>query len=53
MKTALSGANDAYEGMQRAARQATEVVESSFEHISDSAIKSSQAATGKAKRVAA
>ena len=53
MKTALAGANDAYEGMQRAAKQATEVAESSFERISESAIKSSQAATSRAKRVAA
>ena len=53
MKTALAGANDAYEGMQRAAKQASEVAESNFERISESAIKSSQAATSKAKRGAA
>ena len=50
MKTALNGANDAYDGMQKATKQATEVAETSFEHMTDSALKSAAGAASKDKQ---
>ena len=49
MKTALDGANHAFNGMQKATRQATEVAETGFEHITDSALRSAEGATSKGK----
>jgi phasin family protein len=53
MKTALSGANDAYTGMQKAAKQAADIAETSFEDVAESAVKSSAAAASKSRRVEA
>jgi phasin family protein len=50
MKTALNGANHAYDGMQKATRQATEVAETSFEHMTDSMLKSAAGAASKGKQ---
>jgi phasin family protein len=50
MKTALNGANHAYDGMQKATKQATEVAETSFEHLTDSALKSAAGAARQGKQ---
>ncbi len=49
MRTALDGANHAYDGLQKATRQATAVAETSVERITDSALKSAAGATSKGK----
>jgi phasin family protein len=49
MKTALNGANNAYDGMQKASKQASEVAETTFEHVTDAALKSA-AGGGKSKQ---
>jgi phasin family protein len=50
MKTALDGANHAYNGMQKVTKQAAEVAETGFEQVADSAHKSAVAATGKGRQ---
>jgi phasin family protein len=50
MKTALDGANHAYDGMQKVTRKAAEVAETGFEQAIDSAHKSAAGATGKGKQ---
>lgn len=50
MKTALNGANDAYDGMQKATKQASEVAETTFEHITDAALKSAAGSASKGKQ---
>ena len=51
VKSAVAAANNAYEGVQKAVKQATDVAEANFQSISDSATKATQAVT-KAKRSA-
>jgi phasin family protein len=51
MKTAVAAANNAFEGVQKAVKQAGDVAEANFQAISASAAKATQAAT-KSKRAA-
>ncbi len=53
VKTAVAAANSAFESIQQATRQASEVAEANFEAAADSAVKASQTATRTAKRAAA
>ena len=49
VKSAMAAANNAYESVSKAAKQAADVAEANFTAVTDSAVKASQAA-GKAKR---
>ena len=51
VRSAVAAANNAYEGVQKAVKQATDVAEANFQSISDSATKATQAVT-KPKRTA-
>jgi phasin family protein len=51
MKSAIAAANNAFEGVQKASKQATSVAESSFQAIAATAEKAAQATT-KARRAA-
>ena len=51
MKSAVAAANNAYESVHKAAKQAADVAESKFEAMTSSAVKASQAAT-RVKRAA-
>jgi phasin family protein len=51
VKSALAAANNAYESVGKAAKQAADVAEANFQAITNSAVKASQATT-KAKRAA-
>lgn len=51
VKSALSGATGAYEGLQKSAKQMTDVAAANFTAMSDTAVKATQAAS-KPKRVA-
>ncbi len=56
VKSALSAANNAYESVHKAAKQAAEVAEANFQAMTSTAVKASQAATSataKAKRAPA
>ena len=48
VKSAVAAANNAFDGVQKATKQATDVAEANFQAISATAVKASQA--GKAKR---
>jgi phasin family protein len=50
MKSAVSAANNAYESVHKAAKQAAEVAEANFQTITSSAVKASQAASKTSKR---
>ncbi len=52
VKSAISAANNAYESVQKAAKQATDMAEANFTAVSNTAMKASQAATKSVKRVA-
>ena len=52
VKSAISAANNAYESVQKAAKQATEMAEANFTAVSNTAMKAGQAATKSVKRVA-
>ena len=52
VKSALAAANNAYESVHKAAKQAADVAEANFQAITTSAVKASQQATAKAKRAA-
>ena len=52
MKSAVAAASNAYESVNKAAKQATEVAEANFQAMTSTAVKASQAATSKAKRAA-
>ena len=52
VKSAVAAANNAYESVNKAAKQAAEVAESNFEAMTNTAVKASQQAAGKAKRAA-
>jgi len=51
MKSAVAAANNAYESVHKAAKQAADVAESNFQAMTSSAVKASQAAT-RVKRAA-
>ncbi|MBK7262415.1 MAG: phasin family protein [Rubrivivax sp.] len=51
MKSAVAAANNAYESVHKAAKQAADVAESNFQAMTSSAVKASQAAS-RAKRAA-
>lgn len=56
VKSALSAANNAYESVHKAAKQAAEVAEANFQAMTNTAVKASQAAaanTARPKRAAA
>jgi phasin family protein len=50
VKSALAAANNAYESVHKATKQATEVAEANFQAITSQAVKATQAAAPKAKR---
>lgn len=50
MKSAMTSASTAYENVQRAAQQATAVMEQNFNAVTNNAVKASQQATRAAKR---
>ena len=52
VKSAVAAANNAYETVQKAGKQAAEVAEANFQTITASAVKASQATTKAAKRAA-
>ena len=45
VKSAISAANNAYESVQKAAKQATEMAEANFSAVTSTAVKAGQAAT--------
>jgi len=53
VKSALSAANNAYESVQKAAKQAADVAEANFQAMTTTAVKASQAAAPKATKRAA
>jgi phasin family protein len=50
VKSAMAAANNAYESVSKAAKQAADVAEANFTAVTNTAIKASQQAAGKAKR---
>ena len=52
VKSAVAAANNAFEGVQKAAKQAADVAEANFQAVTSSAVKATQGATTKAKRAA-
>lgn len=52
VKSAVAAANNAFESVQKAAKQAADVAEANFQAISSSAVKATQAATSKARKSA-
>jgi phasin family protein len=52
VKSAINAANNAYESVQKAAKQATDMAEANFTAVTNTAVKASQAAAKSAKRAA-
>jgi len=52
VKSAISAANNAYESVHKAAKQAAEVAEANFNAVTTSAVKASQSATKTVRRAA-
>jgi len=52
VKSAISAANNAYESVQKAAKQATDMAEANFTAVTNTALKASQTAVKSAKRAA-
>ena len=52
VKSAVAAANNAFESVQKAAKQAADVAEANFQAISSSAVKATQAAASKARKSA-
>ena len=52
VKSAISAANNAYESVQKAAKQATDMAEANFTAVTSTAMKAGQAAVKSAKRAA-
>jgi len=52
VKSAVAAANNAFDSVQKAAKQAADVAEANFQAISSSAVKATQAATSKARKSA-
>jgi len=53
VRSAVAAANNAYESVHKAAKQAADVAEANFQAVTASAVKATQGATPKAKRAAA
>jgi len=53
VKSALSAANNAYESVHKAAKQASEVAEANFNAMTNTAVKATQAGTSKGRRATA
>ena len=53
MKSALSAANNAYDSVQKASKQAAEVVEANFNTVTNSALKAAQTTTPRKRSAAA
>ena len=53
MKSAVAAANNAYESLHKAAKQASEIAESNFNAVTSTAVKATQNATRTAKRATA
>jgi phasin family protein len=53
VKSALAAANNAYESVHKAAKQAADVAEANIQAMTNTAVKASQATTGKGKRATA
>jgi len=52
VKSAVAAANNAYDSVHKAAKQAAEVAEANFQAVTNSAVKATQAATKPVKRAA-
>jgi phasin family protein len=52
VKSAMAAANNAYDSVSKAAKQAAEVADANFQAVTNSAVKASQAANSRAKRAA-
>lgn len=52
VKSAVAAANNAYETVHKAAKQAADVAEANFQAVTSTAVKATQGATAKAKRAA-
>jgi len=52
VKSALAAANNAFDSVHKAAKQAADVAEANFQAISNTAVKASQAATTKSRKAA-
>jgi len=52
VKSAVAAANNAYESVHKAAKQAADVAEANFQAVTSTAVKATQGATSKAKRAA-
>ncbi|MDE2400782.1 MAG: phasin family protein [Burkholderiales bacterium] len=52
VKSAVAAANNAFDSVQKAAKQAAEVAEANFQAMSNTAVKATQAATAKGRKVA-
>lgn len=53
VKSAVAAANNAYESVHKAAKQAADVAEANFQAVTSTAVKATQGTTTKAKRAAA
>ncbi|MED5618723.1 TIGR01841 family phasin [Ideonella sp. BN130291] len=53
VKSALAAANNAYESVHKAAKQAADVAEANIQAMTSTAVKATQASTGKGKRATA
>ena len=49
MKSAVAAANNAYESVQKAAKQAADVAEANFQAVTNTAVKATQTAQGQAR----
>ncbi|KNZ30882.1 MAG: Phasin (PHA-granule associated protein) [Methylibium sp. NZG] len=52
MKSAVAAANNAFDGVQKATKQAADVAEANFQALTSTAVKATQQAAAKAKRAA-
>jgi phasin family protein len=52
LKSAMAAANNAFDTLQKAAKQATDVAEANFQAVTNTAVKATQAATSKSRRAA-
>jgi len=52
VKSAVAAANNAFDSVQKAAKQAADVAEANFQAITNTAVKASQAATAKSRKAA-
>jgi phasin family protein len=50
VRSAVAAANNAFESVQKAAKQAAEVADANFQAMTNTAVKAQQAATGRGKR---